>query len=196
MLNAHVALHKAQDTLRAGNLRTPSCQHTHSHTHNSMTPACRKHHYRTLLTASVCGCPAPCCCRTLATGSAADINSVCLKVEAGPGSLVLVRKLLAAGADSAAKANKNTTPLMVATAANAPDLVSLLTAHRSAQQVLGWQQHRVHSQHMLHNPHQLHNAWQHAKRGLLAAHAVAHCLPSVAAELCCTCGRTLPSVLS
>jgi ankyrin repeat protein len=42
----------------------------------------------------------------------------------------VVQKLVAAGADTAAKANKGTTPLTVATLVNALDIVSFMTAHR------------------------------------------------------------------
>jgi ankyrin repeat protein len=60
--------------------------------------------------------------------------------RAGPGcnSLAVVQKLVAAGADTAAKANKGTTPLTVATLVNALDIVSFMTAHRWDQRVQRW----------------------------------------------------------
>jgi ankyrin repeat protein len=66
----------------------------------------------------------------LATGSLTDINIACAKAGPGPNSLAVVQKLVAAGADTAAKATKSTTPLTVATLVNAPDIVSFMTAHR------------------------------------------------------------------
>jgi ankyrin repeat protein len=71
-------------------------------------------------------------CRILTskTSTAADVNTVCCKAMPGSNSLRVVQQLVAAGADTAAKSDKNATPLMFATAANAPDIVSFLTAHR------------------------------------------------------------------